>query len=140
MRKKACTIILTAALTLVFGMPVIKGEAADISEVSRNVFEEISPRYEEIDKLKTLFDISGTTANMAVNVSCSSSKKISIKIVFQRKDGDSWTKVQQWTKEGTGSQILSKSMTVTKGKKYRMKYTVTAGSETVTGKTAAKTA
>lgn len=140
MRKKACTIILTAALTLVFGMPVIKGEAADISEVSRNVFEEISPRYEEIDKLKTLFDISGTKANMAVNVSCSSSKKISIKIVFQRKDGDSWTKVQQWIKEGTGSQILSKSMTVTNGKKYRMKYTVTAGSETVTGKTAAKTA
>lgn len=140
MRKKACTIILTAALTLVFGMPVIKGEAADISEVSRNVFEDISPRYEEIDKLKTLFDISGTKANMAVNVSCSSSKKISIKIVFQRKDGDSWTKVQQWIKEGTGSQILSKSMTVTNGKKYRMKYTVTAGSETVTGKTAAKTA
>lgn len=119
---------------------MIKGEAADISEVSRNVFEEISPRYEEIDKLKTLFDISGTTADMTVNVSCSSSKKISIKIVLQRKDGDSWTKVQQWTKEGTGRLILSKSMTATNGKKYRMKYTVTAGSETVTGKTAAKTA
>lgn len=63
-----------------------------------------------------------------------------MKIILQRKDNDSWTKVQTWTKTGTGTQTLIKSKTVTKGKKYRMRYTVTVGSETVTDKTAAKTA
>lgn len=140
MRKKVCTIILTAALTLALGMPVIKGEATDVSEVSRNVFEDIMPKYQEIDKLTAIFNISGTTAKMAVNVSCSSSKKVSIKMILQRKDGDSWTKVQTWNKTGTGNQTLSKSMVVTNGRKYRMKYKVTVGSETVTDKTAAKTA
>lgn len=61
-------------------------------------------------------------------------------MILERKNGDSWTKVQTWAKTGTGNQTLSKSMTITKGKKYRMKYTVTVGSETVSGKTATKTA
>lgn len=61
-------------------------------------------------------------------------------MILQRKDGSSWTKMKQWTKEGKGHQSLEKSTTVTKGKKYRMKYTVTVGSETVSGKTATKTA
>lgn len=61
-------------------------------------------------------------------------------MILQRKDGDSWTRVQKWTKEGTGRQILTKSIAVTKGRKYRMKYTVTVGSETISDKTAAKTA
>lgn len=77
---------------------------------------------------------------MKLVVGAPASKKVSLKMILQRKDGDSWTKVQTWSKAGTGSQTLAKSMVVTTGRKYRMKYTVTVGSETITDKTAAKTA
>lgn len=140
MRKRDCRLIMIATLVLALGIPVIKGETAIMSEVNKNVFEEITPRYTEINTLTAYFDISGTKAEMTVKVTCSSSKKVSIKMILQRKDGDSWANVQTWNKTGTGNQTLSKSMVVTDGRKYRMKYIVTAGSETITEKTAAKTA
>lgn len=132
--------IMTAAMVLALGMPMMKGEAVTVPEMNMNVSEKIMPRYEEINKLTALFDISGKTANLKLVVGAPASKKVSLKMILQRKDGDSWTKVQTWSKAGTGSQTLAKSMVVTTGRKYRMKYTVTVGSETITDKTAAKTA
>lgn len=131
---------MTAAMVLALGMPMMKGEAVTVPEMNMNVSEKIMPRYEEINKLTALFDISGKTANLKLVVGAPASKKVSLKMILQRKDGDSWTKVQTWSKAGTGSQTLAKSMVVTTGRKYRMKYTVTVGSETITDKTAAKTA
>lgn len=140
MRKRGYAMIMTAAMVLALGMPMMKGEAVTVPEMNMNVSEKIMPRYEEINKLTALFDISGKTANLKLVVGAPASKKVSLKMILQRKDGDSWTKVQTWKKAGTGNQTLSKSMLVTKGRKYRMKYTVTVGSETITDKTAAKTA
>ena len=140
MRKRGYAMIMTAAMVLALGMPMMKGEAVTVPEMNMNVSEKIMPRYEEINKLTALFDISGKTANLKLVVGAPASKKVSLKMILQRKDGDSWTKVQTWSKAGTGSQTLAKSMVVTTGRKYRMKYTVTAGSETITDKTAAKTA
>lgn len=140
MRKKGYAIFLTATMILILGMPTAQADAAKIPDAGGEQWEKIMPIYKEIRDIQTDFHISGTTANMQLKVLCPSSKKISMKIILQRKDNDSWTKVQTWTKTGTGTQTLIKSKTVTKGKKYRMKYTVTVGSETVTDKTAAKTA
>ncbi|HIW58990.1 MAG TPA: hypothetical protein H9880_03690 [Candidatus Anaerobutyricum avicola] len=140
MRKRGYAMIMTAAMVLALGMPMMKGEAVTVPEMNMNVSEKIMPRYEEINKLTALFDISGKTANLKLVVGAPASKKVSLKMILQRKDGDSWTKVQTWSKAGTGSQTLAKSMVVTTGRKYRMKYTVTVGSETITDKTAAKTA
>lgn len=122
-------------------MSVIQAEAKTTSiETEQKHIEATAPLYININNIQTGFDISGTTATLKVNVRSTDSQKVSIKMVLQRKDNDSWTKVKIWTKTGTGRQNLSKSVTVTKGQKYRMKYTVTIGSETVTDKTAAKTA
>ena len=140
MRKRGYAMIMTAAMVLALGMPMMKGEAVTVPEMNMNVSEKIMPRYEEINKLTALFDISGKTANLKLVVGAPASKKVSLRMILQRKDGDSWTKVQTWSKAGTGSQTLAKSMVVTTGRKYRMKYTVTVGSETITDKTAAKTA
>ena len=140
MRKRGYAMILAATMVLTLGTPVINGEASVLPEMNTSISEEIMPRYEEIRKLITTFDITGTIANLKVDVSAHSSKNVTIKMILQRKDGDSWTRVQKWTKEGKGRQILMKSIAVTKGRKYRMKYTVTVGSETVSDKTAAKTA
>lgn len=139
MKKKRYVIILVTTIAVALNVPVKSSQAVTITEVSKEI-NEIVPRYMEINDIKKNFDIVGTSANMKISVFCSSTKKVSIKIVLQRKDNDSWIKVQTWTKTGMGTQTLSKSMTVTKGRKYRMKYTVTVGSETVTDKTAAKTA
>lgn len=140
MRKKGYALFLTAAMILAMGISVTKVNATELPETERKQMEMIMPRYEEINDIQMMFNISGTTANMQLKVICPSSKTVSIKMILQRKDGSSWIRVQKWTKEGKGTQILKKSMTVTKGKKYRVKYTIKVGSETVTGKTAVKTA
>lgn len=140
MRRVAYSMVMAAAMVLTLGLPVEKGEAATVSEIGKEQIEAIIPAYESAVNVSHSFSISGNKANLAVNVSAPSSKKVTIKMILQRKDGDSWTRVQKWTKEGKGRQILTKSIAVTKGRKYRMKYTVTVGSETISDKTAAKTA
>lgn len=140
MRKKGYATFLMATMILTLGISVTQVNAAELPKAEQKQMEVITPRYKEINDMQMIFNISGTTANMKLKVICPSSKTVSMEMVLQRKDGDSWNKVQKWTREGKGTQILTKSMAVTKGKKYRMKYTVTVGSETVSGKTAPKTA
>lgn len=140
MRKAGYSIFFATAMVLMLGMPVMKGETATISERKNDQIEEIIPTYESTVNVSHSFSFSGNQANLAVNVSAPSSKNVSITMILQRKDGSSWTKIKQWTKEGKGRQTLAKSTTVTKGRTYRMKYTVTVGSEVIKNKTAAKTA
>lgn len=140
MRKKGYTTFLMATMILALGISVTQVNAAELPETEQKQMEMITPRYEEINDIQMIFNISGTTSNMKLKVICPSSKTVSMKMVLQRKDGNSWNKVQKWTQNGRGTQILTKSMAVVKGKKYRVKYTVTVGSETVSGKTATKTA
>lgn len=98
------------------------------------------PAYEIAGAINSSFLISNNTAKLLLSVSSPVSKKVSITMVLQIKNGSSWDRVKKWTKEGVGTQTLSKSKEVINGRTYRMKYTVTVGSETVTGKTPAKTA
>lgn len=140
MRKKGYVMILTAAMVLALGMPVKKGDAANIIESDKKQSENITPTYEGIDNIQTGFNISGNTASMHVRAVCPTSKKISVSMVLQKKENGSWAKVQKWTKSGTGTQTLDKQATVISGKTYRMKATVIVGSEKVVRKTSAKTA
>lgn len=140
MRKKNYAMFLTAAMMLALGMPTLNGDAANILEMGKEQIETNKPRYEIAKDISANFSIDNNTAKLSLLVNAPSTKSVSIKMILQRKDGDSWTKVQTWNKAGTGRQNLSKSMVVTKDRKYRMKYTVTVGSETVTDKTPAKTA
>ncbi len=139
MRKRGYVIVMATAMVVALGMPAIRNEASVIPGVNA-VVEEIMPKYEVAKDISATFSITNNTAKLSLLVNALSTKKVSVKMILQRKDGDSWTKVQTWNKTGTGRQNLSKSMVVTKGRKYRMKYTVTIGSETITDKTAAKTA
>lgn len=140
MRKRGYMIILTTAMVLALGMPMIRGDAVNITEMEKEQLKTIQPRYEITKIISAKFSVDNNTAKLSLLVNAPSTKSVSIKMILQRKDGNSWTKVQTWNKTGTGRQNLSKSMTVTNGRTYRMKYTVTVGSETVTGKTPAKTA
>lgn len=139
MRNLKCTLFLTAAMLFALQIPTTQGIASAIPDTKEEIIE-MTPRYELAGSIDTSFSINNNTAKLLLIVNAPLTKKVSITMILQRKDGDSWTKVQTWKKAGTGNQTLSKSMLVTKGRKYRMKYTVTVGSETITGKTAAKTA
>lgn len=140
MRKKERAVVLTMAMVLTMGIPVIQGEASALSVTGQEQIEQITPAYEIGADIATSFTITNHKANLKLVVGAPSSIKVAMTMILQRKDGNSWTKVQTWNKTGTGNQSLSKSMVVTDGRKYRMKYKVTVGSETVTDKTAAKTA
>lgn len=140
MKQKRHVIMIITTMLLALKIPVIPGYTAVLPETKETQPIEISPQYELTKEINASFSIVNNTAKLSMVINAPSSKKVNITMVLQRKDGDSWTKVQKWTREGTGRQSLSKSMIVTKGRKYRMKYTVTVGSETVTDKTPAKTA
>lgn len=51
MRKRGYAMIMTAAMVLALGMPMMKGEAATVPEMNMNVSEKIMPRYEEINNI-----------------------------------------------------------------------------------------
>lgn len=140
MKQKKYVIMIITTMLLALNIPVIPGYTAVLPETEEAQPIEISPQYELTKEINASFSIVNNTAKLSMVINAPSSKKLNITMVLQRKDGDSWTKVQKWTKDGTGRQSLSKSITVTKGRNYRMKYTVTVGSETITDKTAAKTA
>lgn len=140
MRKKGYTLILTTAMILTLSIPMIKGDAANVPVTEKEHIEEVAPTYEGINDVRVTLNISGTTAQMQARVNSPSSKKVSLKMILQRKDGGSWTKVTSWVKTGMGSQTLSKNMTVTRGKTYRMKCVINVGSEEIIKKTPAKTA
>lgn len=140
MKKKKYTIIIITAILLSLKIPAIQSYAAVLPITGKEHPIEIVPHYDLTEEINASFSIDNNTAKLSMIVNAPSSKKVNITIVLQRKDSDSWTKVQKWSKTGTGTQVLKKNMTIVKGNKYRMKYTVTVGSETVTGKTAAKTA
>ncbi len=140
MKQKKYVIMIITTMLLALNIPVIPGYTAVLPETEEAQPIEISPQYELTKEINASFSIVNNTAKLSMVINAPSSKKVNITMVLQRKDGDSWTKVQKWTKDGTGRQSLSKSITVTKGRNYRMKYTVTVGSETITDKTAAKTA
>lgn len=82
MRRRGYAIIMAATMVLTLGTPVINGEASVLPETNIDISEKIMPRYEEIRKLTTTFDITGTTANLKVDVSAPSSKKVTIKNRF----------------------------------------------------------
>ncbi len=140
MRKKERAVVLTMAMVLTMGIPVIQGDASALSVTGQEQIEQITPAYEIGADITTSSTITNHKANLKLVVGAPSSIKVAMTMILQRKDGNSWTKVQTWNKTGTGNQTLSKSIIVTDGRKYRMKYKVTVGSETVTDKTAAKTA
>ena len=140
MRKKKYSMFLTAAMVLALGMTPVKSQASVPTTVNEKQFEDITPTYEIAGAIDSLFQITNNVAKLSISINAPASKKVSIKMVLQMKSGGSWIKVQKWTKEGMGTQILTKSTTVTKGKTYRMKCVVNVGAEEIIKKTPAKTA
>lgn len=86
MRKQGYAIILTMAMVLALGMPIMKGEAANVPVTEEEQIVEIIPAYEGVNDVRVTFNISGTTAQMQARVTSPSSKKVSLKMILQKKE------------------------------------------------------
>jgi len=96
--------------------------------------ETITPYALYIHEYSCILDISDEVAeiNASVNGYLGETTKCKIWVMLQQKSGYSWSSVEAWTVEETGSRAsLSESLTVEEGETYRLSTTVTvwAGTE-----------
>lgn len=126
--KKALSIILCLVMIFsVFSVSLITNAAEGEPE---NV---IMPRYSTIAGYGVDFQVSGFTATAAANLSSQVSTNLKIVIYLQKETSSGYETVETWTKTGTGYGIaLEKSATANIFLNYRIKVTMTAGSETIT--------
>lgn len=93
---------------------------------------QIMPLYEDIQSYSAAITISGVTANCSVSVNAQSSSYIKIVMELQKKSGSSYSTVETWTGSKTGTYYtMSKSKTINRLNTYRLKATITVGSETI---------
>lgn len=94
--------------------------------------EQIMPLYEDIQSYSAAITISGVTANCSVRVNAQSRSYIKIVMELQKKSGSSYSTVETWTGSTTSTGYsMSKSKTINRLSTYRLKATITVGSETI---------
>ncbi len=126
--KKSISIFLCLTIIFsVFSISLISNAADSESENT------IMPRYSTIASYGVGFDVSGFTATARANLTSQISTNLKIVIYLQKETSDGYETVKTWTETGTGYGIaLEESATVNIFLNYRIKVTMTAGSETIT--------
>lgn len=122
----AATCLSATALTLV---PAASMAEAAVVPVNYQQENDVVPYMLYIKSSSATIDISGQTASISCWVKGDSSYATKAKVVaeLQEKRGSSWTTVITWTDtQNSYKASVSKTRSVTKGKTYRVKATVTA--------------
>lgn len=93
--------------------------------------EEITPYYVNISSSYANLSISGIKATCNASLSSKSSVSLSIKMELQKKKSSGYETVKTWTSSKTGTYLsMSESRNINILSTYRLKVTLTAGSET----------
>lgn len=122
----AATCLCATALTLV---PAASMAEAAVVPVNYQQENDVVPYMMYIVDSRATLGISGQTASVSCWVKGDSSYATKAKVVaeLQEKRGSSWTTVITWTDtQNSYRASVSKTRSVTKGKTYRVKATVTA--------------
>lgn len=94
---------------------------------------EIMPRWTTISTYGVDFMVSGLKATASVTLSSQVSTSLKIVVYLQKETSDGYETVKTWTKTGTGYALgLEECATANIFLNYRIKVTMTAGSETIT--------
>lgn len=94
---------------------------------------EIMPLWTTIDSYIVNFDVSGLKATASVGLTSQVSTSLKIVIYLQKETSDGYETVKTWTKTGSGYNLaLEETATANIFLNYRIKVTMTAGSETIT--------
>lgn len=129
--KKSIFKALAVLLALIFAFSACSVAFAE--DLDTPVDEEIIERYAIISSYAAAINISGITATCSCNIRSLSSTTLKLGMTLQKKTSSGYTNVQNWTANKTGTALsLSKTKTINPLSTYRLKVTVTAGSESVT--------
>lgn len=129
--RKSIFKALAVLLALIFAFSACSLAFAE--DVDTSADEEIIDRYTTISSFIAGFSISGITANCSATINAQKSTTLRIGMTLQKKTSSGYTNVQNWTANKTGTSLsLSKTKTINPLSTYRLKVTVTAGSESVT--------
>ena len=91
------------------------------------------PRYSTIASYSVGFDVSGFDLTSTVTLSAQCKTSLKIVVYLQKETSSGYETVKTWTKTGTGYILtLEESATANIFLNYRIKVTMTAGSETIT--------
>ena len=95
---------------------------------------EIMPLYTTIESYIAIFDVSGLKATASVSLTSQVSTSLKIVVYLQKETSDGYETVKTWTatKASGYSLVLEESATANIFLNYRIKVTMTAGSETIT--------
>ncbi len=98
-----------------------------------NNSNEITPLYTTIATYVAAFEVSGLKATASVSLTSQVSTSLKIVVYLQKETSDGYETVKTWTKTGTGyALLLEETATANIFLNYRIKVTMTAGSETIT--------
>ncbi len=129
--KKAAVKI--AAFLLIVGSMAITAPAAQPQSVQSLSPGDavITPFWVDIAEISPMLDSEGTTLYPEVYVQTeTSSSKIKGTMYLEKYSSGKWSSVKSWSISGTGSVLVSKSYSGVSGTTYRVRVSVTVGSET----------
>lgn len=126
--KKSISIILCLVMLFsVFSVSFVSNAAVVDNS------NEIMPLYTTIETYGVNFEVSGFTITAVANIKSQVSTSLKITIYLQKETSNGYETIKTWTKSGTGySLALSETATANIFLNYRIKVTMTAGSETIT--------
>ena len=125
--KKAAAAVCLGAAVLT-SVPAVAMAATAVEPVTQQTESGIAPYMLYIVDANCTLSISGTTATVNAWVEGDSFDATKAKVVaeLQEKDGNSWTSIATWTDTQNGSYAsVYKTKSITSGKTYRVKATVT---------------
>lgn len=94
---------------------------------------EIMPLYTTIEGYTVIFDVSGLKATASVSLSSQVSTSLKIVVYLQKETSDGYETVKTWTTTGSGYLLaMEETATANIFYNYRIKVTMTAGSEKIT--------
>lgn len=126
MKKTAATVCLGAAVLAL--TPAVSMAETAVAFTDNQQATEIAPLMLYIEEAKSNLNISGTTATVTANVAGDLNDATKAKVVaeLQVKNGSSWMQVETWTiTENNYKAKVDETYSVSKGKTYRVKATVT---------------
>ena len=126
--KKSLSIILCLAMLFSVFSISFASNAAMVDNGNQ-----IMPRWTTISGYAAAFEVSGLKATASVSLTSQVSTSLKIVVYLQKETSDGYETVKTWTKTGTGyALLLEETATANIFLNYRIKVTMTAGSETIT--------
>lgn len=125
--KKSISVILCLVMIFsVFSVSFVSNAAIVDND------NQVMPLYTTIAGYGAAFEVSGLKATASVSLTSQVSTTLKITIYLQKETSSGYETVKTWTKTGTGyALLLEESATINVFYNYRIKATMTAGSETI---------